>query len=76
MPSLHPDSEIKLSIVIVTSLYLPNLPENGSCTVFHPKPVVCLLLFYLSQGYEGLVDGGDNIKEVQWEEMSGIIELV
>ena len=35
-----------------------------------------LLLFYISQGYQGLVDGGDNIKEVQWEEMSGIIELV
>jgi len=41
------------------------------------KPVVvCLLLFYIPQGYQGLVDGGDNIKEVQWEEMSGIIQLV
>ena len=37
---------------------------------------VILLLFYISQGYQGLVDGGDNIKEVRWEEMSGIIELV
>ena len=32
------------------------------------------VLFY--QGYQGLVDGGDNIKEAKWEEMSGIIELV
>ena len=28
------------------------------------------------QGYQGLVDGGDNIKEVKWEEMSGILQLV
>ena len=39
-------------------------------------PNQLILLFYISQGYQGLVDGGDNIKEVQWEEMSGIIELV
>ena len=76
MPSMYPDSEIELSIVVVTSLYPPNLPENCCCTFYQPKPVVCLLLFHLSQGYQGLVDGGDNIKEVQWEEMSGIIELV
>ncbi|XP_073250826.1 ATP-dependent 6-phosphofructokinase, muscle type-like [Porites lutea] len=32
-------------------------------------------VFTVWEGYQGLVDGGDNIKEVQWEEMSGIIEL-
>ena len=41
----------------------------------YPNQLI-LLLFYVSQGYQGLVDGGDNIKEVQWEEMSGIIQLV
>ena len=39
-------------------------------------PNQLILLFYISKGYQGLVDGGDNIKEVQWEEMSGIIQLV
>lgn len=32
-------------------------------------------VFTVWEGYQGLVDGGDNIKEVQWEEMSGIIQL-
>lgn len=36
-----------------------------------------LFFFFFSiQGYQGLVDGGDNIKEVKWEEMSGILQLV
>jgi len=33
-------------------------------------------VFTVWEGYQGLVDGGDNIKEAKWEEMSGIIELV
>ncbi|XP_068736354.1 ATP-dependent 6-phosphofructokinase, muscle type-like isoform X1 [Montipora capricornis] len=32
-------------------------------------------VFTVWEGYQGLVDGGDNIKEVKWEEMSGIIQL-
>jgi len=28
------------------------------------------------QGYQGLVDGGDNIKEVFWYDVSGIIQQV
>lgn len=32
-------------------------------------------VFTVWEGYQGLVDGGDNIKEAKWEEMSGIIEL-
>lgn len=32
-------------------------------------------VFNVWEGYQGLVDGGDNIKEAKWEEMSGIIEL-
>ncbi|KAL9963303.1 hypothetical protein ACROYT_G032490 [Oculina patagonica] len=31
-------------------------------------------VFTVWEGYQGLVDGGDNIKEAKWEEMSGIIE--
>ena len=34
---------------------------------------LCIIFF---QGYQGLVDGGDNIREAKWEEMSGIIQLV
>ena len=33
-------------------------------------------MILLSKGYQGLVDGGDNIREVRWEEVSGIIQLV
>ncbi|PFX14689.1 6-phosphofructokinase, muscle type [Stylophora pistillata] len=32
-------------------------------------------VFTVWEGYQGLVDGGDNIKEVRWEDMSGIIQL-
>ena len=34
------------------------------------------IFVFIFQGYQGLVDGGDNIKEVTWEEMSGIIQQV
>ena len=34
------------------------------------------IMILLSKGYQGLVDGGDNIREVRWEEVSGIIQLV
>ena len=77
MPLWHSDTEIKLSVVVVTSLYLASLPMQRVVVVQCINPnQFTLLLFYISQGYQGLVDGGDNIKEVQWEEMSGIIELV
>ena len=33
-------------------------------------------MILLSKGYQGLVDGGNNIREVRWEEVSGIIQLV
>ena len=33
-------------------------------------------MILLSKGYQGLVDGGDNIREVRWQEVSGIIQLV
>ena len=61
--------KIKLSIVCCYQ-FVPTY----NCNL--PMYRVILLLFYISQGYQGLVDGSDNIKEVQWEEMSGIIELV
>ncbi|XP_067047456.1 ATP-dependent 6-phosphofructokinase, muscle type-like isoform X1 [Acropora muricata] len=32
-------------------------------------------VFTVWEGYQGLVDGGDNIREAKWEEMSGIIQL-
>lgn len=32
-------------------------------------------VFTVWEGYQGLVDGGDNIREVRWEEVSGIIQL-
>lgn len=36
--------------------------------------VVCPL--WTSQGYQGLVDGGDNIKEATWESVSMMLQLV
>ncbi|KAK2548947.1 ATP-dependent 6-phosphofructokinase [Acropora cervicornis] len=33
-------------------------------------------VFTVWEGYQGLVDGGDNIREAKWEEMSGIIQLI
>ena len=80
MPLWHPDTEIKLSIVCCYQ-FVPtfncNVPMRRVVGVqcIYPNQLI-LLLFYVSQGYQGLVDGGDNIKEVQWEEMSGIIQLV
>lgn len=32
---------------------------------------VCLL-----QGYQGMVDGGDNIKEASWESVSSMLQVV
>lgn len=28
------------------------------------------------QGYQGMVDGGDHIKEMGWKDVSGVIQLV
>lgn len=30
----------------------------------------------LFQGYQGMVDGGDNIVEVSWESVSSILQVV
>ena len=30
-------------------------------------------LFFIKEGYQGLVDGGDNIVEADWASVSGII---
>lgn len=29
-----------------------------------------------SQGYQGMVDGGDNIKEATWESVSSMLQVV
>jgi len=34
------------------------------------------LLFYQFQGYQGMVDGGNNIVEAAWEDVSGIMQMV
>lgn len=33
-------------------------------------------VFFVKEGYQGLVDGGDNIKEASWADVSGISQLV
>lgn len=32
--------------------------------------------FLCNQGYQGMVDGGDNIKEATWESVSSMLQLV
>lgn len=39
--------------------------------------VKCIFFFFLcNQGYQGMVDGGDNIKEATWESVSSMLQLV
>ena len=33
-------------------------------------------VFFIKEGYQGLVDGGDNIVEATWESVSEIINTV
>ena len=31
-------------------------------------------VYFIHEGYQGMVDGGDNIKEASWASVSGIIQ--
>lgn len=33
-------------------------------------------VFFIKEGYKGLCDGGANITEASWNDVSGIIQLV
>lgn len=33
-------------------------------------------VYFIKEGYEGLVDGGDNIVEASWADVSGILQSV
>ncbi|PIK42587.1 putative 6-phosphofructokinase, muscle type-like [Apostichopus japonicus] len=33
-------------------------------------------VFAIHEGYQGMVDGGDQIQEMGWKDVSGIIQLV
>lgn len=33
-------------------------------------------VFFIREGYQGLVDGGNNIQEASWADVSGILQLV
>ena len=35
-----------------------------------------LAVVYVTQGYQGMVDGGENIKEEDWKAVSGILQQV
>ena len=37
---------------------------------------VLIMEFFIFQGYQGLVDGGDSIKELEWQSVTGITHLV
>ena len=37
---------------------------------------VLIINFFIYQGYQGLVDGGDSIKELEWQSVTGITHLV
>lgn len=32
--------------------------------------------FFCDQGYQGMVDGGENIEEASWESVSSMLQLV
>lgn len=34
------------------------------------------LHFFFYQGYQGMVDGGENIKEATWESVSSMLQVV
>lgn len=57
----------------------PLLPQKPLGPIFVHSPV-CPALGDLTstspQGYEGLVEGGDNIKQATWLSVSNIIQLV
>lgn len=36
----------------------------------------CGIFGLSSQGYQGMVDGGDNIKEATWESVSSMLQVV
>lgn len=36
----------------------------------------CIFFFKIIQGYQGMVDGGDNIKEATWESVSSMLQVV
>ena len=38
--------------------------------------ITAKILLYLLQGYQGMVDGGDNICEATWQSVSGIMQMV
>lgn len=46
------------------SLFSPNIALNVKFN------------FPFCQGYQGMVDGGDNIKEATWESVSSMLEVV
>nr|XP_014342877.1 PREDICTED: ATP-dependent 6-phosphofructokinase, liver type-like [Latimeria chalumnae] len=52
-----------LLIAVLCTLHAQLHPANG------------LLFFFPLQGYQGLVDGGQNIKEANWQTVSNIIQL-
>lgn len=34
------------------------------------------VFFFLYQGYQGMVDGGENIEEATWESVSSMLQVV
>lgn len=36
--------------------------------------IIIIILFY--QGYQGMVDGGENIREATWESVSSMLQVV
>lgn len=34
------------------------------------------LCLFLNQGYQGMVDGGENIEEASWESVSSMLQVV
>lgn len=37
---------------------------------------IMLIFIFSMQGYQGMVDGGDNIEEASWESVSSMLQVV
>lgn len=52
------------------------LPNVGSVIVSAKRSPVLRRFPSLPQGYQGMVDGGSNIVEADWESVSSILQVV
>lgn len=62
--------------LVVTCVSVSCSVGSGPLVPSHSPPGVKRLFPLFPQGYQGLVDGGDNIAEANWESVSSILQVV